>query len=210
MLYISNLGGRCMGHYSLSKYIKEFDEKIEYINCPTGNMVFLEGFSGLHKLFDGTFYNTLFNNFEVLSTIFREKENAFSYILKDLRIVHGNPTDKNFIEKLLKRWNEFFEKITDENIKNNIHFFYTLNEYDLHKPTPQILREKEILELYINTNNLYILGSIPIDDPNYKNFKYNYRNDNFREVFGDHYFEVIPSNDHYLACKFIYDKLKQD
>lgn len=207
-IYLSNIGGRCMGHYSLSKHIKEHNENMEYIFCPTGNMAYTNGFSNLHQLFDGTFYNTLLSDkITVYEEIHRVGDGGTTYVIPNMRVVHGNIHDEKFIQKLKNVWNNFFEKYNNEEIRENTLFFYTLNEYDVNKTTAEIEMEIEALKKYINIDNLFILGSKPINDPEYKNFKYNYRNDNFLKYFGNRYIIVEPSNNHKEACKCIYNKL---
>ncbi len=210
-IYLSNIGGRCMGHYSLSKHIKENNENMEYIFCPTGNMVYTNGFSNLHQLFDGTFYNTLFSGkITIYDEIHRIDDGGISYVIPNMRVVHGNIHDEKFIQKLKNVWDNFFEKYNNEEIRGNTLFFYTLNEYDVKKSIDNIEKEIGKLKKYIDIEKLFILASKPVDNPNYKNFKYNYRNNNFKTVFGDRYLIIEPSNDHKEACKCIYDKLFQE
>ena len=198
-----------MGHYSLSKHISEHNENIKYIFCPTGNMVYLDGFSNLHQLFDGTHYNTFFKNdrITVYKEIQRIDDGGTSYVIPNLRVVHGNIYDEKFLDKLKTVWNKFEEHISDSEKLKNTYFFYTLNEYDVNKNINSIEEEIEKLKKYIDVEKLFILASKPVDNPNYKNFKYNYRNNNFKTIFGNRYLIIEPSNDHKEACKCIYNKL---
>lgn len=197
---ITNIGGRCMGHYML-QHLPSFSKEFKYLSCPIGNMLHKAGFTGLHRLFNGVYYNILLRRKRY--KLVKSSIQKYGAIVGDLQIVHGLYKEEKFQKELDRRFSIFNDAICRE---KNIIYTYTLNEYDVDLPEYKIRQQLERLSNFININNLIILASKPILDKRYKNFKYNYRNDNFKKVFGDRYFVIEPSNDHYEACKDFYNK----
>lgn len=200
----TNIGGRCMGFYSL-RHISKFNDEYSHLDCPTGNMLYYNGFCDAYKLFDGSLYDNLL----IKKRGFKRPSSTQKYNTRvgNVLVGHGLYFDEKYQKRLDEMFKTFHKTLNKE--KKNVIYTYTLNEYDVYKSVFDIVYGLSNLSKYINIDNLFILASKPVDNPDYKNFKYDYRSNIFKTVFRDRYFVIEPSNDHYEACKNFYEKFEK-
>lgn len=205
---ITNLGGKCFGHFML-KHINGYTDKFTPLYCPFGAMRFNNGFSDIYKVFDGTFYNEIFNMPDEIKKdelIRRDGVSIKYFHSKTLRIMHTNMNSKKDVKKLKNRYEIFFNTLSKT---NNIIFLYSLCEFDVDKTVEEIKETCDKLKKYIDINNLYIIGSVANKEKN-SPWWFDYQNSNFKEVFGERYIEIEGSNaDNMKNCtKKLIKKLK--
>lgn len=189
---ITNLGGRCFGHFMI-KYIEECSDKFIPLYCPFGNMIFNNGFSDVHKVFDGSFYKECFENSnEIKKDIYtrKNKKKLNRYKTPNLVILHSNMDNAKDIEKLKNRHKLFFDTLSKN---EDIIFLYSLCEFDVDKTVEEIKEACDKLKKYIDIDRLYIIGSIA--NKNKKSpWWFDFQNSNFKEVFGERYIEIEGAN----------------
>jgi hypothetical protein len=206
------IGSMCMPALIL-KYASQ-PENINHLKTPLTNTVLKDGFKGVHKLFDGTFYNEVIkNNKDIEYTYYENRKFKHHFNTLSYCFTHLNFNDEGALDKVIKRYDE-----TLYQIKNNkdIVFLYSLNEEDVKLTKEDIEKELNVLSNYINVNNIIFLGSKKYDgkedyvDGNYvsKNH-WNYTNSIFKEVVGDRYMEIYPSNIFKFASRDFFNKLDE-
>lgn len=202
------IGGLCFGATVLNRKstLKLFNE----IKSPINNARLRGGFMHTHKLFDGTFRNTILNDKHPIS--YKYKEGArypHLYFDKNYIFPHIDLSKQESRLKLAERYNSLMDFIKDP--QGDYWYVYSLTMDDINLTVDEINVQLNRLSKYINVNRIIFLGSkLYTDDelvkvgvklPIYSPLSFNARNENFRKVVGDRYFVIEPSNAYDLAAR---------
>lgn len=207
------LGSKCFAATLLEKLRK--GGILEEIHTPINNVEVINGFRDCHKYFDGTFEKEILSDDVKLKYIYRPDWRSQHHFFSDTyHFPHIDLSKKESFDKIRKRFNEtkaFIESPTDEYL-----YFITLHKRDRHLSIDQIKSEIDELSKYIDVDKIIFIGSIPyvgeekeIDGSIVNTIKYDAINSNFKEVVGDRYIEIYPSNCYGIAAKELLTKINK-
>ncbi len=207
------IGSKCFAATLLEKLRK--DKVLEEIHTPINNVDVINGFRDCHKLFDSTFEKELLSenvNFRYKYTPnIRSKHHFYT---ESYHFPHLDLFDKESFVKIRKRYDETKQFI--DNPTDNYIYLVTLHKKDRLLSVEQIKEEIKTLSNYIDTNRIIYIGSIPYrgDEKELEGYTvnsiiYDSTNSNFKEVVGDRYIEIYPSNCYKIASKELLCKIKE-
>lgn len=199
-MFLTNLGSVCFGHFML-KHLHEHTNQYKPLFCPFGNMGFSKGFSDVHKIFTGEFYKELFEEpLKIKKDIYIGNDNRHipSFKTEHLLVVHNNMENEKDVMYLKERYDLFVKTLSST---EEVRFLYSLSPSDINKSIDEIYTACELLKPHIDLNKLYIVGSI--SNKNLPGWYFDYRNSNFKEIFGNRYVEIKNANSGHMSncCK---------
>lgn len=206
MITFCSIGGNCLGLF-ISNYLINYSNNVKIVKSPTINMRTRGGFKNVKHLFDGTFKKEWIDNSPVYEYI---ETNKFPHrwVSKHWFCPHIDYNKPNIKATLLSRLTNTLNYAEIQRSTDSYWFIYCLNKHDIDLTIDEIIKAKEILDKYINTNRLLILGSdrFITEQLTYKGFKvstnqFQFQNENFAKVFGEHYVVINPSNIYELATQ---------
>lgn len=131
-------------------------------------------------------------------------------------MIHDN-YDLEFVQKTHDINVDFQEFIAKAKTLPNYIYVYGCNSHDTKYTLDELKSIKNEISKYINIDNFFVIGSK--SDPNLiKGEKWNKRpvrtahdhaNDLMKEVFGDHYIELYPSNVFCLCAETLGEYIKK-
>ena len=181
-------------------------KNIKHLRTPINNVEIINGFLDSHKLFDGTFKDEVLTNKRI--TYYYNSNDRFpnQWLSSTYRFLHLNLNLPISFIKLEHRLNDTLNFINKPD--DDYWFLYSLNKKDVKLSAEQIKNQLNILSKYINTDRILFLGSIryngnltEIDGNPVSLAKFDYRNENFKDIVGDRYIEIYPSNVFNIAYK---------
>lgn len=205
--YFIPLGSNC-----LSSIVVKWS-KLNYIQSSFTNMKQLHGFRNIKSLFNGEFENeVLCDNPKFVKKPHNRGINGESFLFDNYEIVHMDYTNKK--DRLREIHNNTLEVLKKQKDDENYYIVVSLEKEDIDLTVDEIITIKKQLDEYINTDRMIIIGSkkLPFTTENknkYSNMNFvgnfNYRNENFKKVFGNNYIVIHPSNVKELSSKMFHE-----
>ena len=187
-------------------------EDFREIRSPINNVELKNGFLDTHKFFDGTFENEVLSDKPKLQYQFIENAKfPHNWFSPTYRFPHMNFYDKGAFPKVKSRFEATMDFVN--NPVGEYWYVYSLFKPDRNLTEHQIRQQLEKLSKYIDINRIIFLGSVRYmgGDTEYNGYpvagnKFSYVNKAFRNVVGDRYIEVYPSNVYVVGAKDFFDK----
>ena len=199
------IGGMCLGAMCL-KFLN--DKKYSELKSPINNVQLNGGFLNSHKLFDGTFEKEILENSHInVKHIFIEGDKfPNQWWSESYKFPHTDFLKDNTIPKFKRRYDDLIEFI--KNPTEDYRFIYSLYKDDVNLSEDEIRLQLDKLSEYIDVSKIIFLGSERYNGNKptlcgYKvaKNKFKNRNENFKNVVGNRYFIIAPSNVYELASK---------
>lgn len=206
------IGGLCFGATILNR--KSTLAAYNEIKSPINNVALRNGFVDSHKLFDGTFANTILNSKHKIKYKYKEgARHPHVYFDSNYMFPHIDLSLPESRIKLATRYNHLMDFI--KNPTNDYWYIYSLTPKDIDLSIDQIQNQIIRLSEFIDVSRIIFLGSklyskeqllnAGLKVPTYSPPSYDCQNENFKTVVGDRYIVCEPSNSYDAAANnFIY------
>lgn len=189
---------------------------VNYIPSCLNNMINKGGFQSIINICNGQFKNELLDHSEFKKKKHSRGINGESWDFENYEVVHLDYDNKK--EELRKSYDHTLGVLRDQKSGNkNIYIVISLEKSDETLSTSEIKDILSELEQYIDVSKIIVLGSIahkftPKNKEKYKNLhfvgNFNTHNNSFKEVLGDRYMIIEPSNVKELSSRQFYESIK--